>query len=293
MKLAAPAFFMPSRTALIDDDTLYIENIADLLPSELSPKVITPDELDAISDANLFCLSGEERTHNFSSAALLMKYFKDNRHNPPVSAIVIDHCMLPKNGLEILENLKSPFVKKILISNLAPQELALEAVNYGIIDGYVSKTDLQFISKLTTIIKLAQSNFFCQLSTLFPNFYSADNPLLDPETAKIFHQIQTQHTAHYYEPTQLFKRFNFFSDTNTSLLELDILSEEYVNSLINSYFAESTPVEIIELIRSGEAMPCFGNTPLPDGKAWHKFMRASQAYQGKKKYFYSIHKDPA
>ena len=166
MKVATPAFFMPTITALIDDDALYIDNIADLLPAELFPMVIKPDDLQAVSNAHLFCLSNANSTYNFSSTSSLLKYFKDNALNPPISTIVIDHCMLPKNGLEILESLKSPFVKKILISNLISNDLVIEATNAGIIDCYISKLNRQFISNLTNAIQSAQSNFFCQLPYL-------------------------------------------------------------------------------------------------------------------------------
>ncbi|TXG76895.1 response regulator [Candidatus Dojkabacteria bacterium] len=288
--MITPALYMPTVTALIDDDSLYIENIADLLPSELSPRVVEPEELH-LGNEHLFCLATEKNTHNYSSKSSLLKYFKDNIKNPPVSTLVVDYGMRPIDGLEILKNINSPFIQKILISNLVSKERVIEAINSGIIHCYISKIDQNFIDTLAHGIKRAQINFFRQLSTLFPDFYCEENPLLEPESSKIFSLIQTQHNAQYYEPIDSFKRFIFYNDRFENLVNLEIVSEEHISALISGHHGESTPNEIIELIKSGAAIPCFMNDRLPDGKVWHKFLRASHILHGKKKYFYSIHKD--
>jgi hypothetical protein len=66
---------------------------------------------------------------------------------------------------------------------------------------------------LSSAIEEAKRHFFLQLSALIPEFYSNENPLLEPKTADIFQKIKNDHGVKYYHASSDLKQFEFFDST--------------------------------------------------------------------------------
>jgi hypothetical protein len=193
--------------------------------------------------------------------------------------------MSPKNGLDILSSFKTPFVQKILISNILTNEEAIQALNEGIINFYLCKMDPNFIRKLASAIYESQYRFFCNLSIALPNFLANDNPLTERETFKIFQQIREDYCGN-----QNLRKFSFTDDKSERTLNLHIIARDELNEHLNSHQAESVPQEILNLIRDEKMLPCFDDAFIPDGENWGAYLQPAQSFQGKQRYLYSIYR---
>ncbi len=289
MQSTAPAFFKPTTILLVDDDERYIKNIATLIAHRCKPVVVTPNDLDKYRCSELFTVLETFSKNNQSlSITSVMNFFSTHRNSWPVSTIVIDYDMAPKDGLSILREFKSSFIQKILISNFLQEEISRDAINQGVIDFYLPKMDPLFIDKLAETVAMAQHRFFYKLSAIVPDFFSHDNPLREPQLYKVFKTIQSEYDAEYYESHDHLRRFTFFNGNGSAKATLHIWPEAHIDELVHSIPAESAPQEVRELILSGKTMPIFVDDMIPDGKEWHKYLQPANLLNGSKKYVYSI-----
>lgn len=289
MNSVIPLIFRPTATLLIDDDEFFIDNVKKLLPLELNPQLIDRNKFDNLYNNRMFYASGTEINGSYLSSIKSLISFFDTTSELPVSVIVIDQFMSPKNGLDILTQVKSPFVQKILISNLLSDKDALQALNEGLIDFYLCKMEPDFIQNLTHAIQEAQNRFFREISFVMPNFLSDDNPLTQENTVEIFDYIKNQLGMKYYESHSGLRKFRFTNADGTKTINLQIMPENELNEILNSQQAESLSPEIFGLIQAGKILPCFdGNFP-PDGENWGDYLQPAQSFQSKQKFLYSIY----
>jgi hypothetical protein len=293
MKNFSPAIFKQSSTLLVDDDLFFVENVSNLLPKDTFSKIITQEELDSLHNKDIFFTSGRsiEASHINSIDSINSIFASNLPDDHVVSTLVVDQYMAPKNGLDILSSFKSPFVQKILISNMLTNEEAIQALNEGIINFYLCKMDPHFLNKLAKAIYENQRRFFCNLSMALPNFLSNDNPLMEHETLRVFEQIREDCKVPYYYSNSSLRKFSFTDASLVKKLNLQIMTRDELNEYLGSYQAESVPKEILNLINSEKMLPCFDDSFIPDGENWGDYLQPAQSFQGKQKYLYSIYRE--
>lgn len=286
-----PLVSMPTATILVDDDSFFIDNIKSMLPKDTFPSIVCASKLEKFNNQSLFKISkGTLEGLQPNSFKSLNELFEID-DELPVSTIVIDQSMYPKNGTEILKTIDGNFVQKILISNFFPHEDAIEALNEGIINTYLCKMNSDFITTLTNTIYEAQYRFFCNLSLATPNFLSQDNPLIEKEILTIFKSIQEQYAVRYYKYNKNIRKFSFSCHNKKEKVNLNIISYEELDEILQSQQSESASEEVIQLIRNGKMLPCFHTESIPDGEHWFKYLKPAQTFHGKKRYIYSVYRD--
>jgi hypothetical protein len=285
MRQITPAIHKPTSTLLIDDDHLFIDNIRALLPDNRNCHVVSAQSLAMAYGPHLFSLQDGKSFIPLTTSDVLDR----NSFLPiPVSVIVIDHCMAPHNGIDILRRITSPFIQKILISNFFTNNDAIDAFNQNIINHYICKMDPLFIDKLNSAISDAKQNFFIKISSMLPDFFSEENLLFEPKIKDIFYKIKSDHNVDYYFSSDDLKQFEFFDKNGENRVSLNIIPEDELNDILNSYHAESASSEIISLIKSGVVLPYGSKDCFPEGKDWLTNLKSAQSFEGKKKYFYTI-----
>lgn len=280
----------PTATILLDDDLFFIKSVQSLLPKYTYPVVFKNSTFETIKNDEFLLSSGTVlKDININEKGDISRLF--NSDDMPVSTLVLDQSMPGKNGLDIFKNIKNNFIQKILISNFFDEEDALQALNEGVINGYLCKMQKrsEFIKNLTNAIYEAQNRFFCNISLVHNNFLSKDNPLLEKETIYLFKTVQEKYSLRYYESTNNCRLFNFFQDTTNDNLHLRIIPEEEIEVFLQSQQSETVPEEVIKLIKDGKMLPCFDGHVVPEGKEWVQYLRPAESLQGYKKYLYSIY----
>jgi CheY-like chemotaxis protein len=142
-----PYYKFPSTVVLIDDAETTIEEVAKLFEDEPQiTKVFTsPHEaLDFINNSSTtdgFISRLHEAPASYDSLyACHEEIYNPDRFNQ-VSCVLIDYDMPGMNGLAVCEKIKDSRIKKILLTGVADEQVAINAFNRGLIDYFIRKHD--------------------------------------------------------------------------------------------------------------------------------------------------------
>lgn len=201
-------FHHPTTTVFVDDSEEFLYSIAlgvDRLPYR---SFCNPSQ--GLAYVNQFTtaydVSSQERPP--SSSASVSKLFaqverKLNDHNrfAEPSVLVVDYSMPSINGLDLCSQITNPNVKKVLLTGVADEKIAIDALNTELIDFYISKSESSLSHRLRNIITHLETRYFQDLFG-----WSRDSEvrqvlphLFDPAFADFFEEIleSTRTVEHY------------------------------------------------------------------------------------------------
>lgn len=142
---------------------------------------------------------GEESLSIIFSQVLKEIYNKERYSQ--ISVVVVDYEMPAMKGTEVCKAISNPHIKKILLTGVADEEVAIKAFNEGLIDQYIRKHDPDYPEKLQAVIEAAQRSYFddifkTMLKGLEKSYYST--ALLDPVFIDYFEKLLEQHQIREY-----------------------------------------------------------------------------------------------
>lgn len=172
MNTLLPCFY-PTKVLFVDDDVLFLDQLLPRLSSVratydhfLCPKLFV--EFINNSPANCFVhkyvrfvdpLAIEHYRHD-ANITNLHEIMQDNSRFEEISVVVIDYDMPMMSGLEASQKINNPHIKKILLTGIADEPIAVEAFHKGLIDAYVRKQDRHLKDKLNAHIYRLQKEYF-------------------------------------------------------------------------------------------------------------------------------------
>lgn len=148
-RMLVPVFYWPTALIFIDDDEVSARIISKLF--NIHPAKIFPNPIKGIEyiNQNVTRVSEEDEARydldaSVESTQLSMlrnlhkKLYKENRYNE-ISTVIIDYDMPQINGLNAIDNIHNKKIKKILLTGVANESLAVNAFNQGKISRYIKK----------------------------------------------------------------------------------------------------------------------------------------------------------
>jgi CheY-like chemotaxis protein len=144
-----PCAYHPTTAVFVDDDTEFIEDILEELPTSdfshlyFSDPVVALDHINNQCDPGLFergLFKRNEDEEGFEQRILsielgdIHKEIYNTRRFARISTVVADFQMSGLNGLELCSQLNSPYLKKILLTNVADEGLAIHGGLPGVDD---------------------------------------------------------------------------------------------------------------------------------------------------------------
>lgn len=215
-------FHHPTTTVFVDDSEEFLYSIAlgvDRLPYR---SFCNPSQ--GLAYVNQFSTAYDvpSQDHPPSRSASVSKLFaqverKLNDHGrfAEPSVLVVDYSMPSMNGLDLCSQITNPNVKKVLLTGVADEKVAIDALNTELIDFYVSKSESSLSHRLRNIISHLETRYFQDLFG-----WSRD--------AEVRNVL-----PHLYDPAFA----DFFEDTleNLEIVEYYPLSSPNGFCLINTY----------------------------------------------------------
>jgi CheY-like chemotaxis protein len=234
MKTAKPqCFYYPTTVIIVDDNQTFLDN----LPSNLSDRSLytlfdTPLEaLKFLQEHQNNLPTPEdfyELTDDFSTGIPLhvnipkihARLYDTKRFNTP-TVLIVDHDMPGMNGIEFCRKLRDYPIKKIMLTGVADDKLAIQAFNDGIINKFILKDDPAVFEAIDKAIHDLQHDYFASLSEL----------IIKNITTSTFSLLQDK----------IFQ--NFFSN----FLEKNKISEFYLTDTIGSFLLLNKQGNVIRL----------------------------------------------
>lgn len=163
-------FRHPTTTVFVDDDDDFLYSIAlgiDRLPYR---SFSTPaqglayvnrfsDSYDSPGD-NLWPAGSPGISKLFSRA---ISKLQDPQRFAEPSVLVVDHSMPGMTGLDLCAQITNPNIKRVLLTGVADERLAIEALNIELIDFYISKREERLAPRLKGIISHLETRYFQDL----------------------------------------------------------------------------------------------------------------------------------
>ena len=114
-----------------------------------------------------------------------------------------------------LEALAEIPAKKILLTNVATADIAVDALAKRLIDGYIKKHDENVLTKLRTIIENNQLNFFKERSSFIGrplNVFETEHQGAERAYCDLVNTIRSDHQATEFYLTDSHGSYVFFND---------------------------------------------------------------------------------
>ncbi|MBN8828921.1 MAG: hypothetical protein J0H68_09460 [Sphingobacteriia bacterium] len=162
---------LPTNIVIVDDDEQFLNALLSALPDDKNYYTVFSDPIQALEylvkhnhlsllDAkNILATYKEKGTWYLDINEVATEIENPDRFSS-ISVLIIDYKMKDINGLEVLKKIKGKNIKKILLSGVADESIANTAFNEKLIDNYIRKQDIDFISKLKQLIDLYHKSHF-------------------------------------------------------------------------------------------------------------------------------------
>ena len=183
MKVKPLIYYYPSQIYLIDDNMAFLQNLqislsdkfncsyetnlekaADVIKTNqqkqlaLFNDITTPEE--HVQPDEAFDDYGSHVTYSLDKIKKILSNPSRNNH---ISVIVIDYSMPQMSGIDFCEAIADLPVKKIMLTGEADSQIAIDAFNKKLIDGFVSKGSANLIQELSFMIQEQQQSYFSSL----------------------------------------------------------------------------------------------------------------------------------
>tara|TARA_A100000171_G_C2134817_1_gene149437 strand:+ start:533 stop:1522 length:990 start_codon:yes stop_codon:yes gene_type:complete len=297
--------FYPTTVVLIDDDFFMLKNLVPGLDLEDKPHKAFHDAHEGLAFINqdqyretfvdrlAACDEGFEGDSLSFSPRCLLRELKSPKRFEQVSVLVVDYEMPGMNGIDLCKKIENPFVKKILLTGVADENVAVEAFNKGLICSYIRKHAPNFQEQLQDAVIRAQQDYFRELF-YFPLQTLKKRPestaLVDPVFIHYFNQlIEKDRIQEFYlaESTGSF----LMVGPDQKLYSLITLDDGLINAFLESRCVEALEPEYILALEKRDFVPCYYNpfkAPYLETNELKNFLHEPIVLKGEKKSFYTV-----
>lgn len=211
-----PLVYTPTEVVLVDDHDLFLKTLAtNLDTARLTYSFFIKPQL-ALAHIN----QPRENNHSLSAfeeileptgySTVAMRYKVGNLHKSvfskdrfnDISVVIADYSMPSMNGLEFLDKIQNPHVKKILLTGVADERIAVDAFNQKRIHKYIQKSAPNFIDDILSSIEHFSTEYWYQKTLPIEQFVSTNfksSPFDNNAFVTYFQKIQNQYSiAEYY-----------------------------------------------------------------------------------------------
>jgi CheY-like chemotaxis protein len=215
------------------------------------------------------------------------------------SVLVVDYAMPGMDGIQFCEAVRDLPCRKILLTGVADERVAIEAFNRGLIDRYVRKSDAHALDRLEEELTQLQEDFFLAQSEALRMLLSLHDFSFvnDPAIGGLVRELGARHkiVEHY-----LFKTppgfLMYDRDARPWLLAVE--TEQSMNAHFEIALDGGAPASLLEALGQRRVVPNFSDgdgmySPVRH-KEWHRFTAPAQSRHGRELYYWAMFPlDPA
>jgi CheY-like chemotaxis protein len=209
------------------------------------------------------------------------------------SVLVVDYSMPGMNGIEFCEEVRDLPCRKILLTGVADERVAIDAFNRGLIDRYVRKSDAHALDRLEAELTQLQEGYFLAQSEslrllLALHDYSFVN---DPAIGGLVRELGARHkiVEHYlYKTPPGFLMYD--RDARPWLLAIE--TEQSMQAHYEIALDGGAPPSLLEALAQHRVVPNFSDgdgmySPVRH-KEWHRFTSPALTCHGRELYYWAM-----
>lgn len=228
-------------------------------------------------------------------SSLVHELSNSNRFNEP-SVVIVDYDMPDMNGIEFCKQIRNKAIKKILLTGVADEKLAIESFNKGVIDKFIQKSDYQGIEYINKYISEFQDAYFSEKTSLIKNMLNSSiyGFLPDPAFIKLFNELDSRYGIVEYYLTSNPSGYLLITKSG-GLVHLIVLAEGEMQAHEDIIKDVNGPAELRTLVEKREVIPYFwvhDGYYSPKIENWRKYIYLSAPLNESSSYYYAIVEDP-
>jgi len=269
-------YYYPTTVVLVDDSQRFLQSFTLFLPDNTAFRCFTSAS-EALAHINRQagkphleqrCFSwfrNSEASHGdiFSlDLSLIEQEINDPMRFSTISVLVVDYDMPEMNGLELCRQLDDPHIRKILLTGVADERIAVQAFNDGLIDRFLMKSDTDIAARITRAIDDCQSRYFQQISTMLQSTLALKSPdfLFNPAFAEYFLALREAHDFVEYYYVESPSGF-ILLDEHGKLARLLVFSEADLQRSLFALRRHQPPASVMQALSGGQVVPWLWATP--------------------------------
>jgi CheY-like chemotaxis protein len=305
-----PPYRFPTTTVIVDDDASFLHNFALELDEDLAFRLFD-SPLTALehlgrtpTSARDRCLHSHRETIGWPmrehflriDLAAVEEEVTDPARFEAVSVLVVDYAMPGMDGLALCEKLKDLGVRKVLLTGVADEKIAVSAFNRGLIDRFVRKQDRDAARQVNEAIRQLQELWFRDASRVILESVRRDDApfLTDPAFQEYFARLRERHRIieHYYaaEPSGF-----LLLDRLARRWRLVIMDDDMMTAQREIAEAQGAPEALVRILERRDGVPYFWRTggyyhrDIPD---WREYLHSPEVFDGRRRYYLALVEDP-
>ncbi len=270
-------YYFPTTVVFVDDNAGFLRGLELKLPQELayvlyeSPRralqrLRQPSELPPLYQR---CFShyrnstpeaeGERLIH--LDLSLIEREISNPMRFTEISTVFVDYDMPAMDGLELCERIDNPYVRKVMLTGVADEKVAVAAFNEGLIHRFINKSDPDAIDKIRDALVDMQGAYFRGISEMLRSSLMLGSPgfLADREFAAFFAELRGRERFVEYYLVDDPHGFLLLRDTG-ELSRLVVHHQAECSGVAARARAQGAPRDICEEIESGRSVAWFYET---------------------------------
>ena len=210
-----------------------------------------------------------------------------------VAIVIVDYDMPEMSGLEFCKEIENSQIKKIMLTGVAGENIAIQAFNDDLIDRFIVKQDAQALEKVTENIEILQRDYFknqtayLQQSEIIHIYFSF---MEEPAFHLLFDKIFTQGDyVEYYVDTIPGGVWLLKANGDSDFLAVH--SENICADQLAIARDQGAPAELLAALSKSDVITCFSDKGYysEQCKEWQSALHQASLFEGNRKnYRYAL-----
>lgn len=312
-KKVIEAYYHPTTVVFLDDHQAFLDSIPLALEANVAYETfVNPQDAIQYINGHTQYSTLVEKDANWADSNALYHFKIDlesiqhktdcNERFSEPSILVIDYSMpgQNQNGLDVCKAIDNPYVKKILLTGVADEQIAIEALNNKVIDYYLKKSAPEVFTQINQLINHYQQEFFRDMTRVTRESLKVSSPMIDdPALVEHFFNIIEQ---------EKIVEYHLNIDSNAASLDflmldeqgrkhrLLILNKDDIRAHTELAEGSNAPIDLLDALQHQTKVPLFPSVDgfyHPDLEAsWQKCLHPSIEINGEEPYQLSfIHEE--
>jgi len=300
----------PTTVVIVDDNDWFLHTLDLRMPADMSylsfhdaraalKHVNTRSPLPPISE-RCFSSNGSASAWKDPMIQLDLTLIEQEIKNPErfmrTSIVVVDYAMPEMNGLEFCREVTDRSIKRVLLTGVADEKLAVQAFNDGIIDRFLPKNEDGALDLVVKFTRDLQRRYFLEQQKALEDSLRADPPQFLSDAAIVRHFAALQRKIEFVEHYLVGDPPGFIFVTASGLLyRLVVLSDRDVEAQVEFAKNAGAPRSILDSLSTRDKVGFFFDDPQgagEEGLCWSDYLHDATPVVGRERWLTALVRDP-